>query len=187
MDSQTVYTATTREALAAAATSWTSSLPCTAFGLAQAAKAAILTGVVPRPRGLTPAQTKLFDTTCGHLYVAVGQIMRACQMPDPEATRVLLRTAVAMRLAMAPGESPLIKTINAIRGERRRSPHMPVEVLWPQMSFPGGVCDAALDALVELRRHVGPEVQAAAEMDAYQAELQRLRMTATRAPRDRRV
>lgn len=143
--------------------------------------------MVPRPRGLTPAQTKLFDTTCQHLYIAVGQVMRACQMPDPEATRVLLRTAVAMRLAMAPGESPLIKTINAIRGERRRSPHMPVEVLWPQMSYPGGVCDAALDALVELRRHVGPEVQAAAGMDGYRDELQRLRMTATRAPRDRRV
>lgn len=187
MDSQPEPTATTREALAAAATSWTSSLPDTAFGLAQAAKAAILTGMVPRPRGLTPAQTKLFDTTCQHLYVAVGQIMRACQMPDPEATRVLLRTAVAMRLAMAPGESPLIKTINAIRGERRRSPHMPVEVLWPQMSYPGGVCDAALDALVELRRHVGQEVQAAAGMDAYRDELQRLRMIATRAPRDRRV
>lgn len=187
MDSQPVYTTTTREAIAAAANAWTSSLPVTAFGLAQAAKTAILTGMVARPRGLTPAQTKLFDTTVQHLYIAVGQIMRACQMPDTETTRLLLRTAVAMRLAHAPGESPLIKTINAIRGERRRSPHMPVEVLWPQMSFPGGVCDAALDAITELRRHGSAEACAAACLDGYRDELQRLRMAATRAPRDRRV
>lgn len=190
MDSHAEHTApqsATRTALHAIATTWISSLPDTAFGLAQAARSAILSGMVARPRGLTPAQSKLFDTTVQHLYIAVGQVMRACEMPDVETTRLLLRTAVAMRLAHAPGESPLIKTLNAIRGERRRSPHMPVEVLWPQMSFPGGVCDAGLDAITELRRHGSAEACAAADLDGYAAELQRLRMDMARAPRDRRV
>lgn len=100
---------------------------------------------------------------------------------------MLLRTAVAMRLAHAPGESPLIKTLNCIRGERRRHANAETEVLWPQMSFPGGIVDAGLDAITELRRHGSPEIIAAAGLDAYEVALRRLRMDMARAPRDRRV